>query len=87
MFPFFCWVAQTARLYLTDMGSMCAPFLNSTRGTSIPALELHVQAKNKLDGRRLTLQGLDMGPPVGTSHLWVTVYRVPTHLLEEVLPV
>lgn len=49
VFPFFCWVAQTARLYLTDMGSMCAPFLNS-RGTSIPALELHAQAKISLTG-------------------------------------
>lgn len=55
--PFFCWVARTARLYLTDMGSMCAPFLNSTRGASAPALVLHVQAENKLDGRRLALQG------------------------------
>lgn len=80
VFPLFCWVAWPARLYLTDMGSMCAPFLNSTRGTSIPALELHVQAENKPDRRRLTLQGLGMGPPVGTSHLWVTVYRVYPHI-------
>lgn len=65
VFPFFCWVAQTARLYLTDMGSMCAPFPELHKRNINPCPGTSCSSKDKLDGRRLTLQGLGMGPLLG----------------------
>lgn len=57
------------------------PFLNSTRGTSLPALELNVQVNNKLDGKK-SLQGLGMKVLLlRTSHLWVRMLGYPWDLI------
>lgn len=86
---FVCWVAWTARLYLTDMGSMCAliPEFHKRNITPCPGTSCSSKEYSLMRGRS-TLQGQGMKALLlRTSHLWVWMLGNPWDLVVYSVPI